>query len=150
MTGAAVTAQRIPILTATEVQAGRGTVVHVDGIGSIGVFSVRGRYYALKNACPHQGGPLCQGEVTGTSIAHFTPGEPPSLEWVRDGEVIRCPWHRWEFDILTGHALTKPDRWRVAKYNVALEQAQPEVPVQSVETYPVVEKDGVLVLIITR
>lgn len=143
-------AQRIPILSATEVQSGRGTVVHVDGIGSIGVFNVRGRYYALKNACPHQGGPLCQGEVTGTSIAHFSPGEQPSLEWVREGEVIRCPWHRWEFDILTGQALLKPDRWRVAKYDVDLELGPREGAPPSVETYPVVEKDGVLVLIIAR
>ena len=147
---AAMTPQRIPILSATEVHAGRGTVVHVDGIGSIGVFNVRGHYYALKNACPHQGGPLCEGEVTGTSVARFTPGEQPSLEWIREGEVIRCPWHRWEFDILTGQALIRPDRFRVAKYDVALEQRTPADARPYVETYPVVESDGVLVLILSR
>jgi len=42
----------------------------------------KGQYGALLNACPHQGGPLGEGSI--------------------EGELLRCPWHGWDFDPLTG------------------------------------------------
>ena len=44
----------------------------------------------------------------------------PGLEIVRDGEIIRCPWHLWEFDIATGECLVDP-QMRVKTYPVAIE-----------------------------
>jgi nitrite reductase/ring-hydroxylating ferredoxin subunit len=29
-------------------------------------------------------------------------------EYGRDGEIVRCAWHGWEFDIATGRALVDP------------------------------------------
>jgi nitrite reductase (NADH) small subunit len=43
---------------------------------------VDGEYLAIDGVCPHQGGPLGQGELC-------------------DG-VLTCPWHGWQFDIRTG------------------------------------------------
>ncbi|MCB1549563.1 MAG: Rieske (2Fe-2S) protein [Hyphomicrobiaceae bacterium] len=98
-------------------RAGRGdriVVGPVDGFGpgerrivahgrrSIGVFNVGGNYYALANVCPHAGGPLCEGEVTGTTE---TGERPYELAWVRGGEILRCPWHAWEVDIKSGRVL---------------------------------------------
>ena len=40
------------------------------GPRSIGVFNVYGEYYAIRNSCPHQGGPLCVGTRSDA------PGEP--------------------------------------------------------------------------
>ena len=46
-----------------------------------------GQYAAMDNKCPHQGGPLGEG----------------SIEKGVDGKCwIRCPWHGWDFDPLTG------------------------------------------------
>jgi nitrite reductase/ring-hydroxylating ferredoxin subunit len=81
---------------------GERIVRDFDGL-SIGVFNVAGRFYALHNRCPHRGGALCLGPVTGTAVAsgsHFV--------YARDGEIVRCAWHGWEFDIATGHALVDP------------------------------------------
>jgi nitrite reductase (NADH) small subunit len=38
-----------------------------------------------------------------------------------EGKVIRCPWHKFEFDLETGRSLHDPDRMRVATYQVAIE-----------------------------
>ena len=46
-----------------------------------------GQWTAMENRCPHQGGPLGEG----------------SIEQGTDGQCwIRCPWHGWDFDPLTG------------------------------------------------
>lgn len=79
----------------------------------VGVFNVDGEYHALNNYCPHRGGPACLGEVTGTTKAS-TFGE---LEWIADGEILRCPWHAWEFSILTGLSVTAPVK-KIKKYRV--------------------------------
>lgn len=92
----------------------------------IGLFNVGGRYYALANYCPHRGGPLCRGTVTGTTEVD----EADQVRWVHDGEVIRCPWHGWEFSIATGLSLTKP--------------------VKKVHTYPVRVEDDNLVIFLDK
>jgi 3-phenylpropionate/trans-cinnamate dioxygenase ferredoxin subunit len=28
--------------------------------------------------------------------------------WSREGEIVRCPWHGFEFDIATGRSITDP------------------------------------------
>ena len=81
---------------------GRKIIVPFRGRAGIGIFNVNGSFYALRNICPHKRGPLCTGEVAGRS----TTIAPPSLtdgfvDYERDGEIIRCPWHAWQFDIAT-------------------------------------------------
>jgi len=41
-------------------------------------------YAALDNRCPHQGGPLGEGSI--------------------ENGLLRCPWHGWDYDPLTGKA----------------------------------------------
>src|SRR5438270_2116877 len=87
----------------------RRIVVPFRGRAGIGVFNVGGTYYALRNLCPHKAGPLCTGRVSGRVVAARPPTmDDAGLDLVREGEIIRCPWHLWEFDILTGYCLVDP------------------------------------------
>jgi hypothetical protein len=45
-------------------------------------------------------------------------------EWGLDGRVLRCPWHRWEFDIVTGHTLFGIDKRRLIRYQVTVDADQ--------------------------
>jgi nitrite reductase/ring-hydroxylating ferredoxin subunit len=81
----------------------------------VGLYRVNGSLHALADRCPHRGAPICSGKVV-------TPIE------VRDGvlvlgarkAVVRCPWHKWEFDIATGRCLVD-DRLVVRRYAVAID-----------------------------
>jgi nitrite reductase/ring-hydroxylating ferredoxin subunit len=94
---------RVAVCPVEELAVGSRRIV-TAGEGGIGVFNVDGKLYALANRCPHAGGPLCRGVLTGTT----EPGTGHEVRWVREGRVLRCPWHSWEFDIATGRTLTKP------------------------------------------
>jgi nitrite reductase (NADH) small subunit len=123
-----------------ELPAGLSTIVTLEG-RSIGVFHVNEQFYALRNTCPHQGAPLCVGTVTGMTL----PSNPGEYVYGRDGEIVRCPWHGWEFDITTGKSICDPHKLLVKTYEVAVET---EEEVRSVETYTVkVEEEKVVVYI---
>ena len=92
-------------------------IVEVNG-RSLGVFNVGGRYYALPNVCFHQGGPLCEGKITGTLIASAESNFKP--QWVKEGEILRCPWHSMEVEIPSGKCLAYPGR-RIRTYPVRVE-----------------------------
>lgn len=64
----------------------------------IGIFKLHDGYHALLNVCPHKGAALCEGPVCGTAR------ETDDREFVYDqeGEIVRCAWHGWEFEIRTG------------------------------------------------
>jgi nitrite reductase (NADH) small subunit len=79
---------------------GARTLVDIEG-HSIGVFNVNGQFVAVLNVCPHELGPVCLGRVGGTTL----PSPPGEYRWGRDGEILACPWHGWEFDLLTGKPL---------------------------------------------
>src|SRR4051812_23717735 len=81
----------------------------------VGVYNVDGALYAIANYCAHEGAPLCAGIVGGAN--EFAPEEPGQLRRAREGQVVRCPWHQWEFDITTGHNLADPNK-RVRTYQV--------------------------------
>lgn len=132
---------------ARDFPAGSRRIVEVEGV-SIGVFNVHGRYYALRSSCPHQGAPLCLGRVVGTTIS----AGPFQLEYAREGEIIKCPWHGWEFDIASGRSVFNPHRVRVRRYEVTVEPAEAatlpaaESDDPSIPTYPVTVEDGLVIL----
>ena len=103
-----------------EVPIGTHKVVTV-GNREIGVFNIRGEFYAIPNACFHQNGPLCLGAVSGTLCANEQTEWRP--EWVQDGEVIVCPWHSLEFNVTTGQCLAYPNR-RLPTYTLRIEDGK--------------------------
>jgi nitrite reductase/ring-hydroxylating ferredoxin subunit len=97
-----------------EIPEGGRVLVELQG-RSIGIFHVKGRYYALLNRCPHRGAELCRGSVLGRLEAP-EPGAP--LTWDGDRQMLQCPWHGWEYDIETGQSYTSS---RVRPYPIELE-----------------------------
>ncbi len=107
--------------TVDEIPSGERKLVTIEG-REIGVFNVHGEFYALRNRCPHQGGALCKGRVSGFVTARV-PGE---YEYTRKGEILRCPWHGWEYDIKTGQSWVDPSSVRVRSYQVEVAQIEGE------------------------
>jgi 3-phenylpropionate/trans-cinnamate dioxygenase ferredoxin subunit len=83
-----------------EIAPGGRKIVEVEG-RSIGVFNINGTFVAVLNVCPHQSAPVCQGRLGGTTL----PSPPGEFCWGREGQILACPWHGWEFDLMTGRAL---------------------------------------------
>jgi nitrite reductase/ring-hydroxylating ferredoxin subunit len=85
-----------------EVPEGAHIVVEANG-REIGIFNVKGTFYALPNNCFHQNGPVCLGAVTGAVRAG------PETGWKKvvsqEGEIVVCPWHALEFEITTGQCI---------------------------------------------
>lgn len=137
--------------SSADIPPGQRKIINVPGIGEVGVFNIRGEFFAVRNVCPHQGGPMCRGKLTGTTRACFIPGTRPELEYIRDGEILRCPWHAWEFDIRTGEALFG-ERTRVVVYDVHVEGGEQVPPPDNgeapgnAEIYPVAVQGGRLVI----
>lgn len=102
------------VAKAPDIEVGHRKIVKIDG-REIGVFNVDGNYHGLRNICPHRSGPLCLGRLR------------PNVEWDgrefvydREDEVLKCPWHNWEFDIKTGECRVDPSL-RVRSYRVERE-----------------------------
>ncbi|MBA2528599.1 MAG: Rieske (2Fe-2S) protein [Euzebyales bacterium] len=114
-TAAGSTAPGVYVCGADELGPGERLVRELDG-RSVGVFNVDGCFYALANRCPHKGGPLCRGPVTGTTL----PTRDLEFRYGMPGRVLRCAWHGWEFEIETGRCLALP-RVRARTYPVVVE-----------------------------
>ena len=111
--------------TVDELPEGAKRVVKVDGV-EIGVFNVKGAYYALPNHCLHQGGPVCEGNVGATILATRASGWKP--EFAHEGEILVCPWHGLEFNITTGRCLARRAA-RLRQYRVKVDGGQIRVVV---------------------
>jgi len=101
--------------TVDEIGPGTHKIVEVGG-RSIGVYNINGEYFAILNRCPHQAGPLCKGNTYGLLKA----GGVGEFEYSRPGEIVRCPWHGWEFDVRTGQSWFDPVQVRVRRYDVVV------------------------------
>lgn len=123
----------------SELPPGERRIVTIGG-RSIGVLNVNGALHALRNSCPHQSAPLCLGRIRGTTVA----SKPYEVIYGREDEIIKCPWHGWEFEIATGRSVFNPHKVRVRTYEVTVETPEAEDP--RVETYPVSVEDGLVIV----
>ena len=103
--------ERFVVARADEISPGERKLVSVRGRDVV-VFNVAGEYFALLDRCPHQGGSLCRGKLVGLVEADG----PGRYHYRRSGEIIRCPWHGWEFDLRTGKSRCDPERTWVRSY----------------------------------
>jgi nitrite reductase (NADH) small subunit len=110
-----VSGGRFPVCKAEALAPGDRLIVDLGG-RSVGVFNVGGSFFALHNRCPHRGGPLCLGPITGltrsTGDFAYAHGD--------EGRILRCAWHGWEFEIETGRAIADP-KMRAKTFPVTVE-----------------------------
>jgi nitrite reductase (NADH) small subunit len=125
---------RESVARAADIPPGTNKVVTVRG-REIVIFNVDGEFFAFLNKCPHEGAKLCFGVLVGLTES----SGPGDYRFQRKGEMLRCPWHGWEFDITNGRSIHNPHRCRVRTYEVKEED-------ESVETYDVKVEAGDLVL----
>lgn len=107
--------QRHVVAAADEIGPGQRKIVTI-GRREIGIFNIEGQYFALRNVCPHKGAPLCKG----LQRPLITSGGVSQVAYARENEIIKCPWHLWEFDIKTGRSL-HDEAVGVPSYLVAVE-----------------------------
>lgn len=111
------------VARADEIGDGDHIVVEVEGT-EIGVFNIDGEFYAYTNWCPHHGGPACDGQKFGTTDAEFDREElEMTFEYVMEGQILRCPWHAWEFDVTTGETLHANES-RLIDHDVRVEDGE--------------------------
>lgn len=66
----------------------------------VAVFVLNGSYIAIRDSCPHAGGPLHEGELEGT--------------------ILTCPWHGLGYDINSGECQDDPCL-NLVRYDVRIE-----------------------------
>lgn len=128
---------------AADIPPGSRKRIVVEG-RAILVLNVKGEYFALSDTCPHKGASLSHGVLTGLVKAGDEPG---CYTYERAGEIIRCPWHQWEFDIRTGRSQCDPTRMRLMQFETAVEQGARivEGPYRA-ETFPIQVEEDYLVI----
>ena len=72
-------------------------------------FNIDGRIFAIDDACPHDGAPLSEGSLAGTTLT--------------------CPWHEAEFDVTCGKVLCSPAVENVRSHAVTVEGDQVSVEI---------------------
>lgn len=70
-------------------------------VGEAAVFNVAGSFCATQAECTHQGGPLSEGKL--------------------EGSTVTCPWHGAQFNVCTGAVLRGPATEPVKTYRVIVE-----------------------------
>lgn len=66
----------------------------------VAIFKINDQFFAIANNCSHRGGPLSEGEM--------------------DGNVVTCPWHGFQFDVMTGNCATQ-SAFKQSKYNLQIQ-----------------------------
>lgn len=94
---------------------GSPVIQEVKGI-EIAVFRVDNDFHAIMNYCPHQSGPLCEGEVMRTLKMS---NDDWMWELESEGAVAVCPWHNWRFDVRNGKNVDD-NRFAVPTFDVTV------------------------------
>ena len=89
----------VKVACIADLPAGTGLSVESNG-RRVALFNVDGSIRAVDGTCPHRGGPLGEGLLKGS--------------------VVTCPWHFWQFDVVSGQAPGLPDAC-IERYSVRVE-----------------------------
>jgi nitrite reductase (NADH) small subunit len=79
--------RQVKVARTPDLASGQSRLIQVERRELL-LVNVEGRYYAVKNSCPHRGTPLDHAGLA--------------------NRVLTCPGHGWAFDLETGDALDHP------------------------------------------
>jgi 3-phenylpropionate/trans-cinnamate dioxygenase ferredoxin component len=89
----------VEVAKKSEIPENGAIAVEAEG-KRLALVNLSGEIYAIDDDCPHEGGPLSEGQIS--------------------GEEIECPWHTSHFNIKTGRVTMDPATEDVATYRVRL------------------------------
>ena len=92
-------ARFVEVARKSEIPEAGAILVEVEG-KRLALINLSGEIYVIDDECPHEGGPLSEGTIS--------------------GEEIECPWHSSHFNIKTGRVTMDPATNDVATYRVRL------------------------------
>jgi nitrite reductase/ring-hydroxylating ferredoxin subunit len=92
-------ARFVEVARKSEIPEAGAILVEVEG-KRLALINLSGEIYAIDDECPHEGGPLSEGTIS--------------------GEEIECPWHTSHFNIKSGRVTMDPATNDVATYRVRL------------------------------
>jgi len=95
----------VTVANINDIKPGESKIVEAND-KTIALFNVEGQFHAIDNTCKHAGGPLGEG--------------------ICDGNVVTCPWHGWQYDVVTGICKANP-QVKVDKYEVKVEGEEVKV-----------------------
>ena len=81
------TTRWVRITQAQNIPLREGRSVHIAG-HDIAIFNLGDRFLAVENRCPHRGGPLADGIISGRTVV--------------------CPLHAWKVDLQSGQVANRP------------------------------------------
>ena len=87
----------VEVARKSEIPEAGAIAVEADG-KRLALLNLEGEIYAIDDDCPHEGGPLSEGQIS--------------------GDEIQCPWHSSHFNIRTGRVTMDPATEDVATYKV--------------------------------
>lgn len=76
---------KVRVAAVNDLAPGEGKPIEVQG-KQLALFNIEGKFYAIGNTCPHRGGSLGDGTLS--------------------GKTVTCPLHSWEFDVESGECVS--------------------------------------------
>ena len=107
---------RIPLDELPE--PGRIRMIEVGG-HRVGLIRVGDELHAVADRCPHRGAPLCSG---GRTVHGIRVDDGVAVRGT-ERALLRCPWHKWDFDIASGRCVVHPTL-RIRRYRVTVGEAE--------------------------
>jgi nitrite reductase/ring-hydroxylating ferredoxin subunit len=94
-------------------------VIEIDGV-PVGIFRQGGTFTAWESVCPHMGGPVCRGKII-ARVEEVIAADKTShgFAFSKDQTNVVCPWHGYEFDVVTGRHQGNP-RVRLLPVKIAI------------------------------
>ena len=96
----------VKLATTSELTPSQAKKVEAGG-KTIALFHVGGSYHAIDDTCTHEGGPLSEGDV--------------------EGSTVTCPWHGAKFNVTNGEVVGPPARVSVSCYRSRVNGSDIEV-----------------------
>jgi 3-phenylpropionate/trans-cinnamate dioxygenase ferredoxin subunit len=107
-----MTSTWLDVAPVEELGPGKSHFIEVGDV-TIAVFNLDGEYFALEDACTHDGSRMLSCGVEARFLVH--------------GERLMCPRHGAQFCIRTGAALSRPATGVLASFPVRIENNQVQV-----------------------